>query len=123
MAEGASPYLKCSAGEWSQISSFTFADYVDGGWDEGINCSQIVNAESKAIYETNIQKLEADSKTRGREDNFRCPVEMETCGKLRGRYITIEKFVLSPECRKATMDRSSPASSGGGTVPKSKATK
>lgn len=125
LAEGSSPYLKCVGGEWSQSSSFTFADYVDSGWDEGINCSQIVNTESKAIYEKNIQKLEADSKTRGREDNFRCPVDLEACGKLRRRYVTIEKFVLSPECRKAKMDSYSPGAGGSssGSATKSKSVK
>ena len=121
LAEGTTPYLKCVNGEWSQSSSFTFADYVDGGWDEGINCSKVVDEKSNAIYEKNIQKLEADSKARGREDNFRCPVDMQACGKLRHRYISIEKFVLSPECRKATLDRSPPAGSGSST--KGKATK
>lgn len=122
LAEGNAPYLKCVSGQWSQNSSFTFADYVDSGWDEGINCSKIVNAESEAVYEKNIQKLEADSKTRGREDNFRCPVDIDACGKLRRRYVTIEKFVLSPECRKAKMDGPSSAPSSSPAA-KSKAIK
>jgi hypothetical protein len=122
LTEGASPYLKCVDGKWSQINSFTFASYVDGGWDEGINCNEIDTAK-KAAYEANIQKLEADSKTRGREDNFRCPVDLKTCGRLHYRHVTYDKYVLSPECRKVPIDRSSPSDSDSGSPTKGKVIK
>lgn len=123
LTEGNNAYLKCVGGQWTHNDKFTFVDYVDAGWDEGINCSQIVDEKSRAVYETNLKKLEADSKTRGREDSFHCPVDMEACGKLRHRYVAYEKFVLSPECRKAT--RIVPSSSGGsgGSSGPGKATK
>lgn len=123
LVEGSSPLLKCVEGKWSQIKSFTFSDYVDAGWDEAINCNEISDPKQAAAYEANIQKLEADSKLRGREDNFRCPVDKAACGKLHYRHITYDKFLISPACRKVPLDRSSPSNTGGGGATNSNATK
>jgi hypothetical protein len=95
---------------------------VDAGWDEAINCNEI-NPEKKDAYEANIQKLEADSKLRKRDDNFRCPVDKVACGRLNYRHVTYDKFLLSPACRAIPMDRSSPSNTGGGGVTNGKATK
>lgn len=96
LGEGTQSYFRCSQGQWTQIRKFTWSDYIDAGWDEGINCSHVASERGNQKYKNNIQKLES------RDDkNYTCPVEGDACGKLNSRYPpTISQFVLSPECRK-----------------------
>lgn len=113
LGEGNQSYFRCSEGQWTQIRKFTWADYVDAGWDEGINCSTIASENGNKKYQENIKKLESrDGKT------YTCPVASESCGKLNSRYPpTVSQFVLSPDCRKIAKStapgRSGPANSQG----------
>ncbi len=107
LGEGSQSYFRCSDGRWTQIRKFTWADYVDAGWDEGINCSVVASESGQNKYHENIKKLEVrDNKP------YKCPIESGSCGKLNSRYPpTISQFVLSPECRKVEKTSSQPGSS------------
>lgn len=101
LAEGPSPYFRCSEGRWKQVRSFTFADYVDAAWDEGINCSELASKESQDRYSKNIQNLETAARKSARSERYQCPVSPEACATLKERYVWIDKYVLSPACKKA----------------------
>lgn len=111
LGEGSQSYFRCSQGQWTQIRKFTWVDYVDAGWDEGINCSVVASENGQLKYQENIKKIEArDGK------KYSCPIENASCGKLNSRYPpTISQFVLSPECRKvAKTSAQSPSSNSNG---------
>ncbi|MFS4457571.1 TonB-dependent receptor [Bdellovibrio sp. HCB2-146] len=112
------PYLTCSGGTWSQVRNFTWADYVDAGWDEGINCVSVEDAKARAIYDKNVSKLEAKAREQGKDQTYRCPVDPEACGKLRSRYSFYETKkgspVLSDVCIQVGKSRPArPGNSGG----------
>lgn len=118
LVETNNPYLICSNGTWTQRRSFTWGDYVDAGWDEGVNCSQIDDATAKATYEKNVKTLETQAKEQGKSQNYQCPVDAHACAKLRDRYSLYERkgksLVLSPEC--VQLGRSTPKGSSGGST-------
>lgn len=104
LTEGSSPYLRCVSGQWINHRKFSWAEYVDAGWDEGINCSDFFTPESKAAFEKNIQKLEAQAKQNGKNQNYHCPVEPEACAKLYEKNRSNEVFLLGSECRKVAKE-------------------
>jgi hypothetical protein len=112
LTEGANPYLRCVEGQWTQVNKFSWAEYVDEGWDEGINCVSIKSDTSKAAYEANIKKLEAQAKANGKDQNYHCPVDIDACSRLKARYSPHDEFLLGSECRKAAK-AGRPASSTG----------
>lgn len=111
------PYLTCSGGAWSQVRNFTWADYVDAGWDEGVNCVHVEDPKARAIYDKNISKLESKAREQGKDQKYRCPVDPEACGKLRSRYSSYETKkgspMLSDVCIQVGKSRPSGSSSGG----------
>lgn len=103
LGEGSQSYFRCSQGQWTQIRQFTWADYVDAGWDEGINCSDLASEKSQTQYLANIKKLEAKDK-----HSYSCPTSPASCGKLNARYPSkVAQFVISPTCRKVPKNSSS----------------
>lgn len=100
LAEGPNPYFRCTNGKWTQVREFRWADYVDAGWDEGINCNELASPEAQRNYQKNISKLEAQAQKNKKTETYTCPVSKEACSQLRERYVSVEKYVLSPECRK-----------------------
>lgn len=102
LAEGPNPYFRCSQGKWKQIREFLWEDYVDAGWDEGINCSVMASKEAEAKYDDNVAKLEARARQRGRDERYHCPAESAVCSQLKKRYATVASYVLSPLCLKAS---------------------
>lgn len=102
LAEGPNPYFRCSQGRWKQVREFRWADYVDAGWDEGVNCSVMASPEAQAKHKKNIANLEAQARKHGRNESYSCPAERSSCARLRERYLVVEEFVLSPECRKVS---------------------
>ncbi|CAE78736.1 TonB-dependent receptor [Bdellovibrio bacteriovorus] len=89
LAEGPNPYFRCSQGKWTQIREFRWADYVDAGWDEGINCSVMASPEAQAKFNANLAK-----------QGQTCPADTSACAQLNTRYAVFDEYILSPECRK-----------------------
>ncbi len=89
LAEGPNPYFRCSQGKWTQVREFRWADYVDAGWDEGLNCSVMASPEAQAKFNANLAK-----------QGQTCPADTDACAKLNTRYAAFDEYVLSPECRK-----------------------
>jgi|GEM_PF-2988885 hypothetical protein len=134
LTEGQTPYLRCANGKWSISRPFSWAEYVDAGWDEGINCSQIVGskrdgsvdpkddtetAKRRATYDANLKKLEENAARANRSQNYRCPVDEQSCADMKKRYAGYDNFILSPECRAvgkaATSSSKAGSTSSGGS--------
>ena len=78
------PYLVCTGEKWEQIRPFRWSEYVDAGWDEGVNCNRYKESLSRALRPVS---------------NLRCPVEGNPCQELREKYGVIADKILSPACQ------------------------
>lgn len=115
LAEGQSPYFRCSQGKWQQIRAFRWADYVDAGWDEGINCNVMASKQAQAKYDENVAKLEARARQRGKTETYRCPADPAACSQLKKRHALVDTYVLSPACLKVPEQAGGRSSSGSAT--------
>jgi hypothetical protein len=93
-------YYSCSRGVWTQTRPFDFADYVDAGWDEGVNCAEYRSESLRLGVEREIRRLE-----RARGEPLQCPIRPAQCHALRERYGQLGDSVLSPACeRRSSLD-------------------
>ncbi len=88
-----SPYIVCEAKRWKRGAVFSFADFVDAGWDEAINCSAYKDADFEAKVNARIATLEAKF---GRP--LQCPVDQEACAGLVVKYGEFASKLLHPAC-------------------------
>lgn len=87
-------YFECRAGTWSLTRPFDFADYIDAGWDEAVNCAEYRSESLRQGVLEEIRKLE-----RLRGVRLQCPIQPAACGALSDTYRGVAEFVLSPLCR------------------------
>lgn len=87
------PYFSCDNGKWIQIRKFNVNDYVDAGFDEGINCSDFREGTFKTKVEQQIIKLEETF-----QKPFRCPVAPDECKALVKNYGDFAATLLHPLC-------------------------
>lgn len=94
-SSGHGPYFTCKDNKWIQAKSFDWSEFVDAGWDEGINCSSYRNKKIKRIVEGNIKSLESDS-----ESASGCPIaqEIEKCQEVVDKYHGIYENLVSKKC-------------------------
>ena len=86
LVDGPHPYFRCSErGEWVRESAFTWVDYVNPGWDEALNCSEMKPGIRPGVEEE-LLKL-----------GVTCPVDPMACeGLTRLEYAD---HLVSPVCR------------------------
>lgn len=113
LTEGHQPYFRCTEGKWKLVQEFTFADYINEAWDEGINCSVIPDSAKIEIYNQNIEKIEKEAQSLKKEQSYRCPVDKAACAKLIKNYASYAEFIISPVCKKEGLAYGSPPQSGG----------
>jgi hypothetical protein len=89
-------YFTCDQGTLKRNVSFTFRDYVDAGWDEGINCSEYRDEEYKTLVINQIKRLE-ENDAEGRA--YQCPVIKTACDEIAPKYGEYAKDILNPSCR------------------------
>ncbi|MGK5088435.1 hypothetical protein WDW86_12825 [Bdellovibrionota bacterium FG-2] len=90
-----SAYIVCDGKTWKRAVLFTFADFVDSGWDEAINCSSYRDAKFESHVRSRIEKLEAKF---GRP--LQCPLDREACVGLAIKYGDFAAKLLHPDCLK-----------------------
>lgn len=91
---GENPYFRCNSGKWSQVRKFAWADHVNPGWDEAINCNKYATKEMAEAVLENTKKLEAQGGGR----RYVCPVDEAACAKLAKQPNA--NHYISPDCRK-----------------------
>lgn len=84
--DGPNPYFVCADGKFIKARQFTWKDYVNKAWDEGINCSQF-STHLGGVVRGNLSKL-----------GMTCPVQgyQEACASL----VNLEDSIwyVSPIC-------------------------
>lgn len=94
-SKGHGPYFSCENNKWVQTKSFNWSDFVDAGWDEGINCSSYRNKKIQKVVETNIANLASDP-----ESASACPIASEEhkCQEVVDKYQGVSKHLVSKKC-------------------------
>ena len=97
LTDGANPYFKCVQGQWKMERSFDFAQYVNSGWDEAINCSKFRKTTKDGV-ERNAEALEKNAKKKGKNETYLCPVSSDQCKKIANLYKNNASYLVSAEC-------------------------
>lgn len=85
--------LSCENGKWAMSYQFDWKDYVDDGWDEGINCNGYADRTTVDRVNDVIKRLEEKS---GR--HLTCPAEKEKCAAVIKKYQGETSYLVSPSC-------------------------
>jgi hypothetical protein len=75
------PYVECRDNHWVKTGHFSWANYVDAAWDEGINCSLFRNDSLAQRVKTRLRELERKTGHR-----MTCPVRRDVAHSLKMKY-------------------------------------
>lgn len=99
------PYVRCKikiidsfkyqkiVREWIVDSRFYISEYIDGAWDEGINCND---------YKTDLIAEKVQKRIEEVSPGFRCPIELQECIQAAKRYGKYSLRLLHPSCLNAS---------------------
>ncbi|HAZ13121.1 MAG: hypothetical protein A2X86_10025 [Bdellovibrionales bacterium GWA2_49_15] len=82
------PYFACDRGEWKKLKEFDWRNYVDAGFDEGINCNRYTERVGKKVKKA-LAQLEAQS-----GQSFTCPVASGRLALLKTKYGDSAPYLL-----------------------------
>lgn len=85
-------YISCVEGKFKLTRNFSFAEYVDDGWDEAINCNKYSPDVEERVNKV-ITELENKS---GKK--LACPTNKDKCETLLQKYQNEKEFLISPAC-------------------------
>lgn len=74
---------------WKINHHFDFRYYLDGAWDEGINCNSYASIPLEEKISRRIQEV---------VPGFKCPIEPVECLMARDKYGSYAKKILHPNC-------------------------
>jgi len=89
-------YYSCDQGLWKRKAPFTFREYVDAAWDEGINCSEYRDDLYRSRVINQIKILEENDPL---HRPYQCPVIKSACDEVAPKYGAFAKDILNPACR------------------------
>lgn len=75
------PYVECIGNVWRKVKDLDWRDYVDAGWDEGINCNLFRNQTLVRKVTNILNRLEQDTGL-----PMRCPIAGDSEGFLKKKY-------------------------------------
>lgn len=84
---GKQPYFSCKNNTWKQSRPFSWSDYVNAAWDEGLNCNYFADDHITAAVSKRIEDL-----------GMKCPVEPGHCPSMLQRYGVLAAHVVMPSC-------------------------
>lgn len=77
------PLVSCTAGGWEKAREFTFRDYVDPAWDEGLNCSDFRHPVFLEALHRRLEELRQND-PQGRF--YGCPMDPDLIRRAAERY-------------------------------------
>jgi hypothetical protein len=79
--EDLGPYISCEKERWVIVKDIDFSQYVDGAWDEAINCS-------KFKTESMVNKVEKKISDIAKKDgiSLSCPIDKNEMSQLKFKY-------------------------------------
>lgn len=97
---GSRSYLRCgvegSHARWEIRRPFTFLEYLDAAWDEGVNCNQYRSPD----YEYRVNTALRELKKLYPQQKFSCPAIPRACVELTQKYGKLAPRLLHPNCVK-----------------------
>lgn len=91
-------YFTCNEnGLWETNRLFDWSDYIDGAWDETINCSKLRTKKLQHKVDRQVSRLEEKSGL----THLNCPRLPEECAKAVEKYGIYAEKLIHPLCRKA----------------------
>lgn len=81
--DGPNPYLKCENGKWVQKREFNWQDFLNHGFDEGINCNRYVAPRMQDAVNQSIREITAKHNYHQAEA---CPLDPGKCRELLQTY-------------------------------------
>ncbi|HEC11774.1 MAG TPA: hypothetical protein ENI80_00730 [Acidiferrobacteraceae bacterium] len=80
-ASSKGPYVHCKDNRWQRRRHFTWADYIDAAWDEGVNCNAFRNRT--LLHRVSMRLTELERQT---GHPMRCPVSISAAAMLKDKY-------------------------------------
>ncbi|MEI6805306.1 MAG: hypothetical protein WCK49_02230 [Myxococcaceae bacterium] len=80
-------YTQCENNVWTQKNLFSWADYLNAAWDEGINCSYYKNEHITKSVQEQITKL-----------GMSCPVKTGHCSNMIQHYGYSASHAVTEAC-------------------------
>lgn len=74
---------------WQIKRRFDLRDYLDGTWDEGVNCNAYASTDLEEKIANRIQQV---------DPGFKCPVKPLACLAAQDKYGRYAKKLLHPSC-------------------------
>ncbi len=87
LTQGKNAYVTCQNNTWTQQNRFTFTEYINAAWDEGLNCNYYRNDHVTNSVRGRIAAL-----------GLSCPVAPGRCPEMITRYGTLSEHVVSRGC-------------------------
>ena len=84
------PLVTCQNGSWVQNRNFRWENWVEAGWDEGINCNTYAPRFAEKIEEVNRERLDLGLEV--------CPVRPESCSAIRRALGPFSEAMVNPIC-------------------------
>lgn len=88
---------------WKIQRRFDVREYLDGTWDEGVNCNSYESTDLEAQIATRIQQI---------DPTFTCPIEPIECLEAQEKYGHYAKKLLHPNCLRISKRQKIPALGG-----------
>ncbi len=86
------PYVKCVDGDWTLIKEMDWSNYIDHGFDEGINCSKFSSQTLTDAVQQRIFLLEEQDNRR-----FQCPILPKKLDELSLKYKKFHPYLINLE--------------------------
>ncbi|MBF0360411.1 MAG: hypothetical protein HQK49_05330 [Oligoflexia bacterium] len=94
--ENSKTLIKCQNNKWFLFKRYDVRDYIDFGWDEGINCNKYSNKNFSETVLSNISKLELEPENK--DYSYMCPIDPWGCEFLLKKYADLSGYLISPTC-------------------------
>lgn len=82
LSENLGPYITCENNQWTQKKQIDFRDYIDDGFDEGINCPALITKDGLKGVKKALTELEQKYP----EHSFTCPLDKEKLENVKAKY-------------------------------------
>lgn len=95
--DGPNPYFKCEGGKWVQKRQFDWNEYLNHGFDEGLNCNRYHHTRMQTAVDSAIGKVtEKHAYSRARS----CPLDPSRCADLVQKFQpqSVVQSLLHPNC-------------------------
>lgn len=86
------PYIVCEKDQWTQVKKIDFSDYIDAGFDEGINCSKMRTQKMTRLVQSRLKEYQ-DQDPENR--SYDCPVDQSKLNELVENYGPLVPWLIN----------------------------